>query len=730
MAEYKITQVMMDDQTIDASKEIAMVLSIANTLRGPYRAERYKDVIIPMIILRRLECALNVKDKNGKTSREKVLAKLKKNPKAPDQILVKESGYPFYNRCEFTLENLLTEAPAIVENLTFYIDSFSSNVQAIFEELKFKEEIKTLDKHNRLLGVVKKFSELDLNPETVDNVKMGYMFEDIIRRYSENAEAGDHYTPREVIRLLTSILLAEGCNDIFLEGKEITVLDMACGSGGMLSSCHDFIMRMNPDAKVRLFGQENNPESHAICLADMLIKNQAAENIRFADTMKTDCFEKTDMRFVIANPPFGQPWGGKDAGDGVEKAVREEHKKKKGSRFPAGLPATGDMQLLFMQHAVSKLQEGIGRAAIISNGSPLFSGNTTSGESQIRRWLLENDLVEAIIGLPTQLFYNTDIAIYAFILSKNKSENRKGKIQLINATDIWTPLDKSLGKKRREISKDQITLITEMYSDFKVETKHLWSEKRKHECKIESRIFDKEDFMYKEWSVYQPLQRRGVISEETIEELAISGYFTANSNIFNAATFEELEQTNPRDGKAEKQYQKMLRGRKFTADVIDRLKKNVSKNVYLNYAEFERKLKTILGDIEGYSASRLTGIAMTMSVMDKTAEIQKDKKGNILIDPTTKESEIIPINEDVDQYMKKEVLPHVPDAIYRYEYDPSKAESATNKERLGAEFPFVRFFYEYQELEDASTLFERFLELENDLTEQIDALKRSSDEWI
>ena len=225
MAGNKITQVMMDDQTIDASKEIAMVLSIANTLRGPYRAERYKDVIIPMIILRRLECALDVKDTKGKTSREKVLAELKKNPKAPDQVLIKKSGYPFYNKCEFTLANLLTEAPAIVDNLTFYIESFSANVQSIFEELKFKEEIKTLDKHNRLLGVIKKFSELDLNPETVDNVKMGYMFEDIIRRYSENADAGDHYTPREVIRLLTSILLAEGCNDVFLEGKEITVLE-------------------------------------------------------------------------------------------------------------------------------------------------------------------------------------------------------------------------------------------------------------------------------------------------------------------------------------------------------------------------------------------------------------------------------------------------------------------------------------------------------------------------
>lgn len=723
MAEYKITQVMMDDQTIDASKEIAMVLSIANTLRGPYRAERYKDVIIPMIILRRLECALEVKDKNGKTSREKVIAKLKQNPKAPDQILVKESGYPFYNRCEFTLANLLTEAPAIVENLTFYIDSFSANVQAIFEELKFKEEIKTLDKHNRLLGVVKKFSELDLNPETVDNVKMGYMFEDIIRRYSENAEAGDHYTPREVIRLLTSILLAEGCNDIFLEGKEITVLDMACGSGGMLSSCHDFIMRMNPDAKVRLFGQENNPESHAICLADMLIKNQAAENIRFADTMKTDCFEDTDMRFVIANPPFGQPWGGKDAGDGVEKAVRDEHKKKTGSRFPAGLPATGDMQLLFMQHAVSKLQDGIGRAAIISNGSPLFSGNTTSGESQIRRWLLENDYVEAIIGLPSQLFYNTDIAIYAFIISKNKSQERKNKVQLIDATDVWAPIKRSLGKKRREIIRDQMKLITEVYSDFKECVRTLWSEKRKHECRIESRILNREEFLYKEWAVYQPLQRRGLINDTSIEELRTSSYFMANSNIFNEVVFEDLEQTIPRDAKAEKQYQKMIRGRAFTEAVIEELKKHESDEVFMDYAKFESKLKTILSGIEGYSASRLTGIAMAMSVIDKKAIVQKDRKGAVMIDTTTKTTEIVPLNQDVRRYMETEVLPHIPDAIYRYEFNPEKAESATNKERLGAEFQFPRFFYKYHELEKADHLLDEFWKLKDATEKAISELR-------
>ncbi len=718
MPENKFTQVMMDDNTIDAKKEIDMVFSIASTLRGPYKPERYKDVIIPMIILRRLECAL-VKTKKA------VVDVYEKNPKVPAQLLCKKSGYQFYNTCAFNLKNLLTEAPAIVENLTFYIDSFSPNVQSIFEELKFKEEIKNLDKSNRLLGVVKKFSELNLDPDTVDNHKMGYMFEEIIRKFSENAEAGDHYTPREVIRLLTSILLAEGCSDVFSEGREVTVLDMACGTGGMLSSANDFIVRMNPDANVRLFGQENNPESHAICLADMLIKGQPADNIRLADTMKTDCFDDTSMRFVIANPPFGQAWGGKDAGDGVEKAVRDEHKAKEHpSRFMAGLPATGDMQLLFMQHAVYKLQDGVGRAAIISNGSPLFSGNTTSGESQIRRYLLENDLIEAIVGLPSQLFYNTDIAIYAFILSKGKRRERKGKVQFINATDMWTPLKRSLGKKRREISKGQIKLITEVYADFVPCKKMLWCEKRKQECTIESRIFDREEFLYKEWSVYQPLQRKGVINDESIESLRTSAYFTANTNVFNEAKFEELERIEPRSAKDDKAYKKQIKGKKFTEDVIAALKKQKSDKIYKDFSKFTEALKKILADIDGMSVSRLNGIAMELSIMDKTAVVQKDKKGNVLLDPTTKDTEIIKLNQSAEEYMQAEVLPHIPDAVYMYEFDENKAESAANKEKLGAEFPFTRYFYEYHEPEKADDLLAQFMEIEKMLTIKVKSLQR------
>lgn len=719
MPGMKITNVMMDDNTLSVSKEVDMVFSIANTLRGPYKADKYKDIIIPMIIIRRLECALATKGKDGKVRKDKVVEAYKKNKATPSQILERLSGFPFYNTSAFTLGELLHEAPAIEANFKFYVKAFSPNIKEILiDRLRFENIIKDLNKNNRLLGVVKKFSELDLNPETIDGHKMGYMFEEIIRRFSENAEAGDHYTPREVIRLLSSILLTEGCDEIFNEGREITVLDMACGTGGMLSTTHDFIKRMNPDANIRLFGQENNPESYAICLADMLIKGQKADNIRFADTMMEDCFPNTSMQFVIANPPFGLAWGGKDAGDGVETAVRNEFKKGDRGRFGAGLPVTGDMQLLFMQHAIAKLAKK-GRAAIITNGSPLFSGNTTSGESQIRHFMLKNDLIEAIIALPSQLFYNTDIGIYAFILSKNKRKGRKNKIQLINATDMWEPLKRSLGKKRREISKDQIALITEVYAAFAAGSKAMYSEKRKAECTIGSRIFERDEFMYKEWAVYQPLQRRGSVDAVTIERLKRSDYFIANSNLYNETDFAELTETNPRDNKAEKKYQKYLRGKKFIDDVIAALEQNESDEVYMDFAEFYAKVKSIIKDVDGYTDSRLRGITMEMSVIDKAAVIQKDKKGNIIPDPTTKDTEIIRLNQDVDEYMKAEVLPHVPDALWFYEYDPKKKITATNKPKEGAEFPFTRYFYEYKAPTSSDALLSEFMEIEKRLNDRI-----------
>lgn len=700
MAKARITKVMMDDTSINVSKEVDLVFSIANSLRGAYKSDKYKDVIIPMIIIRRFECALAKK-------KDDVVAAFERKRDTPPQILESISGYKFYNTSRYTLAELLNDADNIVSNFKSYIEGFSQNVQSIIRNLDFEKQIDFMDKNNRLLGVVRKFSELDLNPGTIDGIKAGYMFEEIIRKFSENAEAGDHYTPREVIRLLVNIILAEGCDDLYTEGREVTVLDMACGSGGMLSTTYDFITRMNPDANVRLFGQEINPESYAICLADMLIKGENADNIRLQDTMKADCFEDQSMRIVITNPPFGQAWGGKDAADGVESAVKKEHKKAENnehSRFPWGLPSSGDMQLLFMQHAISKMSKE-GRAAIITNGSPLFSGNTTSGESQIRRHMLENDLIEAIIALPTDLFYNTSIGIYAFILSKNKRAERRGKIQLINAVDMWKPLRKSLGKKRKEISREDIKTITEIYSEFEPGPF----------CKI----FDNEEFMYKEYAVYQPLQRRGFLTNEAVEGLKTSAYFTANGQIFNEAEYEELLETDPREGDDEKKYQKFVKGKEFTETVVSILEENADGSEYDDFSTFIGKLKELIGDVDGITPSRLNSIAMELSVIDKTAVVQKDRKGNIVPDSTTKDNEIVGLKIDADEYFKREVYPHVPDAMYIYEYDPDKKTSSTNKEKLGAEFPFTRYFYEYKAPDKADDLLAQFTEIENELQARV-----------
>ena len=571
----KLNEYYTDQNHIDVTKEVNLVLSIANSLRGSFEAEKYKDVIIPMVIIRRLECALE-------ETKESFIEYYENSPSKPAQFYEKKTGYPFYNTSKYSLKKLLDDSDSIESNFNSYIDGFSENIKEILNNLEIKNQIKKMNKNNRLYSVVKKFSEIDFNPKTVDNHKMGYIFEDIIRRYSENIDAGDHYTPREVIRLMVEILLAENCDDILTgDSKVVTVLDAACGSGGMLSTTHDYIKLKNSSADVRLFGQEILESSYAICAADMLIKGQDIRNIKggekIANTLKKDCFENQKMRFVIMNPPFGTPWGGKDAPEGQEKAVKDEYKKGVEGRFGAGLPATTDAQLLFMQHAVNKLSSD-GRAAIITNGSPLFSGGTTSGESQIRRWLLENDYVEAIIALPNQLFYNTDIGIYIFVISRNKRSDRRGKVQLINAVDMYKPLRKSLGKKRREIDLESRKEIAKIYADFK----------ENENCKI----FPNEEFMYKEYVVYQPLQRTGRLDLEAIEELEKSDLFTQNSNIFNQIEFEELIEMNPRDKDCEKKYQKYINGQKFTKEVINLLKKNATNDRFNDYSVFENQINT------------------------------------------------------------------------------------------------------------------------------------------
>ena len=459
MSEVKRVDYLWDDAPVDITAEANFIWGIANKLRGSYMPDKYGDVIIPMTIIRRFECALEA-------TKAAVVAMYKKNPSYPEKAMVRISGYPFFNTSEFTLAELCNDQDHIAANFVEYINGFSKNVQMICRELNMDDQIRHMNKDGCLYNVVKAFSELDLSIATFDSIKMGYIFENLIGRFYQNVDAGQYYTGRDTIKLLGSILLAEGCDDIFDRGRVITVCDQACGTGGMLSTMYNYVKHLNPDADVRLFGQELMGQTYAIGLAEMLIKGQDADNFRHADTLKEDCFSGQKMRFVIENPPFGTPWGGKDAKAGQEEAVKAEYAKGAMSRWGAGLSGSGDSQMLFLQSAVNKMDDSLGRAAIIENGSPLFTGGTSSGESQIRRWLLEQDLIEAIIAMPTDLFYNTGIATYIWVLSKNKRPERVGKVQLIDATGIYHKLRKPLGDKKNEFTPEDRAKITKLYADF------------------------------------------------------------------------------------------------------------------------------------------------------------------------------------------------------------------------------------------------------------------------
>lgn len=688
--------ILFDDSPVDVTTEVNFIWSIANKLRGPYRSDKYKDVIIPMTIIRRFECALA-------PTKERVVNQYKVNPEYPVIAMYRLSGFQFYNTSEFDLTELVNDSDHLAENFKSYLNGFSPNVQEILMSkergLNFGEEIDKMDKNNRLLSVVKAFSELDLNPKTIDNVKMGYIFEDLIRRFSENAEAGDHYTGRDIIKLMVNILLSEGCDDIFDDGKVITILDQACGTGGMLSTGYNFIKRYNPSADVRLFGQEVNPESYAICLAEMLIKGQNAENICYQDTMKADRFKGTKMRFVLENPPFGAPWGGKDAAEGVEEAVKKEYQKGFDGRWGAGLPGSGDMQMLFLQSAVDKMDDNYGRAAIIENGSPLFTGGTASGESQIRRWMLENDLIEAIIALPTDLFYNTGIATYIWILSKNKRTERKGKIQLIDATHIFHKLRKSLGNKRNEISPEDRRRITELYSNF-TET---------GECKI----FKNEEFIYREYAVMQPLQRSYAINDERIEKLLMKNSL---SSLYDEATVNELENSEEElSTKDQKKLEQFQNNKVLYDSILSALNENTSDMIYYSTEEFMPVLSKVLSSTT-QDKKLLEKIADGLSIMDKNAEIQRDRKGNIIYDKETKDSEIVKWEEDIDTYMAREVLPYIPDAKAFFEENLGAKKPVI---KTGAEIPFTRYFYKYEEPRPSEDIFKEFLSLEESISERL-----------
>lgn len=646
------------------------IWSIADNIRSAYMPDKYGDVIIPMTIIRRFECSLE-------PTKSKVIDLIEKYGDVSDQELYAITGFPFYNKSKFDLAELLNDADNLAGNFKTYIQGFSPNVQQILygteEEngtggLHIYNEIDKMNHEGCLFSVVNDFSTLDLSPARFDSVRMGYIFENLIGRFFQNVDAGQFYTGRDIIRMLVSVLTAEGCEDIFEENKVITVIDQAAGTGGMLTTAYEHLHALNPSATIHLFGQEIMSVSYAVGLAEMLIKGQNAENFVRCDTFKEDRFPDRKMRFAIENPPFGQSWGGKKAKTGQEKAVTDEYQKGFDGRWGAGLPGTGDAQLLFVQSAINKLDDKVGRAAIIENGSPLFTGGVSSGESQIRRWLLEHDLIEAIIAMPTDMFYNTGIATYAWIISKNKRPERKGKIQFIDASNIFHPLRKAVGNKRREFTAEDRDKIVHLYADFKENDL--------------SQIHRNTEFIYREYTVMQPLQRSYAITEERIQDL------------------ENKDQKNE------------------FAPVIAFLRKHETDEKYMSPKAFMPVITKILAPLS-LTKKDIERIMDGLSIMDKEAEIQKDKKGNILYDKETKDIEDVCIEEDIDEYMKREVLPHVPDAKAFFEEDLSKKKPVI---KTGAEIPFTRYFYKYQQPEPSEKIAELIEKLEAETNQQMKKL--------
>ena len=543
----------------------SFIWSVADLLRGDYKQSEYGKVILPFTVLRRLDCVLE-------PTKAAVLTELAKRTQAkvnPEPFLLKKSGVLFYNTSPLDLKKLMGDQDHIGENLRAYLQAFSPAVRDIFESFEFHTQIDKLAKSGLLYLVTEKFANIDLHPEVVSNAQMGAVFEELIRKFAEisNETAGEHFTPREVIRLMVNLLFIEDDEALTKPGVVRSIYDPTAGTGGMLSVAGEHLASHNPDARLVMYGQELNPESYAICKADMLIKGQDIGNIIFGNTLSNDGLHGKHFDYMLSNPPFGVEW------KKIEKEIRKEADEQGfNGRFGPGLPRVSDGSLLFLMHLISKMRpakDGGSRFGIVLNGSPLFTGGAGSGESEIRRYVLENDLVEAIIGLPTDMFYNTGISTYVWIVSNRKPDERKGKVQLIDASSFWQKMRKSLGSKRKELSPDHIEEITKLFGNCKKVTK---------DGVPISRIFKNEDFGYRTITVERP--------------------------------------------------------------------------------ERDAKGKIVLGT-KG-----------------------KDKPQP---DSSLRDTENVPLSEDVETYFKREVLPHAPDAWIDHE-----------KTQVGYEIPFNRHFYVFQ----------------------------------
>lgn len=765
-----------------------LVWTIANLLRGPYRPPQYRRVMIPLTVLRRLDCVLE-------DSKNEVAALYKRLKEADDarpvdkrmgdesieKIVFQKTGLSFFNKSGLSFQTILADPDHIAKNLSYFISGFSSRARSILEKFKFEEEIDKLDESNRLYEVVRAVAGVDFHPERISNIAMGYIFEDLVRRFNEqaNEEAGDHFTPREVVKLMVKLLFT-GEEHIYKAGKVIKIYDPTCGTGGILSEAENAILEENDQANVELFGQEYNPEAFAICGSDLMIKGEDVNNMIFGDTLGTgrpkegqcdgDGHPDEHFHYMAANPPFGVEW--KPEKDHV---TREHETFGFDGRFGPGLPRINDGALLFLLHMISKMQrppaayrlpapggikDGEGsRIAIIFNGSPLFTGDAGGGESNIRRWIIENDMLEAVVGLPDQLFYNTGIYTYIWLVTNRKTPERQGKVQLVNATDFAWKMKKSLGNKRKKIGEgidgepDHIKAITEIYGAFKQDEQRTLNgiqsniDPNRDQSKpvFVSKIFHNQDFGHFKITVERPLRLNFAVTGERIEKVRQSAFF------------ETLVVSKKRKDK-DKIAEETLAGQQAQLEILRALESMkpdfANGELVKDRAAFEKQLAKTFKNADVKLEAGLKKALLIAGVLgekDPTAEPCLDAKGNPESDPDLRDSENVPfpgallangrrdsdnvlidlplpldyetaktkgkvdksallalVQDHCEAYLAVEVLPYRPDAWIDH-----------SKIKVGYEIPFNRHFYQYEPPRELSEIEAEIKGLEAEILEML-----------
>ena len=668
--------------------EIAnFIWGICNLLRGHYKRNEYRKVILPLTVLRRFDCALA-------GTKEAVLAGADKyagdSANARRGILEAAAGRKFYNTSDLDFGRLLDDPNQIAQNLNRYIRDFSDNVREIMERFGFDEHIARMDEKNLLYQVIQRFANVDLSPERVDNMQMGYAFEELIRIGAEqaNEEAGEHFTPREVIRLMVSLLLSPE-PDLGKSHVVKTIYDPACGPGGMLSEAEDYLLDHNSEARPVLYGQDMNDEAWAVCRSDMLIKGENSENIIRGDSFTQDGYSPgndegrpSTFDYLLANPPFGVGWRQQE-----QHIKRERDTLGLAGRFGAGLPRINDGSLLFLQHMLSKMQpverdgSGGSRIAIVFNGSPLFAGDAGGGESNIRRWVIENDWLEAIVALPDQLFYNTGISTYVWVLTNRKEQRRQGRVQLIDGRQRFVKMRKSLGSKRNEISSEQIEDITRIHGSFEDgETRPITDEdpvthEPRTRPRVVSKVLDNEDFGYRKVTVERPLRMNFVATQERI------------TRIEDERAFQDLARSKKRAGPAHDAEVAAGQARQEAIrDLLRTLAGEANDEVTRDRETFVAVLRAA-EEATGVklSAAERKAALSALGERDPQAEACRDHRGNPEPDSELRDTETVPLGEDSEAYIAREVLPHVPDAWV----DESKT-------KVGYEIPLNRHFHVYE----------------------------------